>query len=193
MNKQQIIEKYTRSQGSWGITKDFIIIDDIPKMLEELDRLEQQPEVSEGEIYGKLNTERIATYTKLAELYKVDIGVIRDVFCKGAEWLQSHHPQPNHQDFRNLVDIIWNYVTESTEVPATSTADKLIGQWLRMTVIGPQPISEERIEEVCKKAMDEKYPEEATSDDALWNTIHKESIEDCIYAVKAALTELNKD
>ena len=57
----------------------------------------------------------------------------------------------------------------------------------------PQPISEERIKEVCKKAMDEKYPEEAADKDELWSSIHRESIEDCIYAVKAALTEFNKD
>ena len=29
---------------------------------------------------------------------------------------------------RHLIDVVWNYVTESTEVPATSTADNLIDE-----------------------------------------------------------------
>ena len=65
MNKQQIIEKYTRSQGSWGITKDFIIIDDIPKMLEELDRLEQQP----------ISEERIKALWKKWNVFDEDIRI----------------------------------------------------------------------------------------------------------------------
>lgn len=35
---------------------------------------------------GELNTERIAEYMKLEQLYNIDRGIIRDVFCKGAEW-----------------------------------------------------------------------------------------------------------
>lgn len=39
MNKDEIIKKYTRASGSFGKTKDFIIVEDIPKMLEELNAL----------------------------------------------------------------------------------------------------------------------------------------------------------
>jgi hypothetical protein len=35
---------------------------------------------------SELNTERIATYRKLAEDYKIEEGTVRDIFCKGAEW-----------------------------------------------------------------------------------------------------------
>lgn len=37
-------------------------------------------------------------------------------------------PKPSRGDLRDLVDNVWNYVTESTEVPCTSTADKLINE-----------------------------------------------------------------
>jgi len=32
--------------------------------------------------------------------------------------------------FRHLIDVVWNHVTESQEVPATSTADELIDKAL---------------------------------------------------------------
>lgn len=35
---------------------------------------------------GDLNTERIATYKKLAIGYNLSEGTVRDIFCKGAEW-----------------------------------------------------------------------------------------------------------
>lgn len=34
--------------------------------------------------------------------------------------------EPSRQALRNLVDVVWNCATESTEVPATAEADKLI-------------------------------------------------------------------
>lgn len=33
-----------------------------------------------------LNVERIAKYQKLAKDYNIDEGIVRDIFCKGAEW-----------------------------------------------------------------------------------------------------------
>jgi hypothetical protein len=42
---------------------------------------------------------------------------------------QPPSPSVNDQTYlRNLVDIVWNHVTDSTEVPSTSVADKLIKQ-----------------------------------------------------------------
>lgn len=38
------------------------------------------------------------------------------------------YAKPSRADLRDLVDNVWNYVTESTEVPCTSTADKLINE-----------------------------------------------------------------
>ena len=38
---------------------------------------------------GNLNTKRIAEYMKLTELYNIDEGTIRDIFCKGAEWYKK--------------------------------------------------------------------------------------------------------
>lgn len=38
------------------------------------------------------------------------------------------NPQFSRGDLRDLVDNVWNYVTESTEVPCTGTADKLINE-----------------------------------------------------------------
>ena len=32
------------------------------------------------------NTERIAEYTRLAQQHNVKIDVVRDIFCKGADW-----------------------------------------------------------------------------------------------------------
>lgn len=38
------------------------------------------------------------------------------------------YAKPSRADLRDLVDNVWNYVTESSEVPCTSTADKLINE-----------------------------------------------------------------
>jgi len=46
MKRDDIIKKYTRVKGSWGITKDFIIAEDIPKMLDEL-AICEQPDLQE--------------------------------------------------------------------------------------------------------------------------------------------------
>ena len=35
---------------------------------------------------GDLNTDRIAIYTKLAQDYNIEIGTVREIFCKGADW-----------------------------------------------------------------------------------------------------------
>lgn len=35
---------------------------------------------------GQLNTERIATYQKLAELYNLEVGTVGHIFCEGANW-----------------------------------------------------------------------------------------------------------
>lgn len=35
---------------------------------------------------GDLNTDRIAEYTRLAQQYNIEIGTVRDIFCKGADW-----------------------------------------------------------------------------------------------------------
>lgn len=36
---------------------------------------------------GDLNTERIKTYKELAKAYSIQEGTVRDIFCKGAEWV----------------------------------------------------------------------------------------------------------
>jgi len=36
---------------------------------------------------GKLNAKRIKKYKKLAQLYNVEEGTVRDIFCSGAETL----------------------------------------------------------------------------------------------------------
>lgn len=38
---------------------------------------------------GELNTERIKEYRKLKDLYNVEEGTIRDIFCSGADWYKK--------------------------------------------------------------------------------------------------------
>lgn len=38
---------------------------------------------------GNLNTKRIKAYQDLKELYNLEEGTIRDIFCKGADWYKE--------------------------------------------------------------------------------------------------------
>lgn len=40
----------------------------------------------------------------------------------------ERYAKPSRAELRELIDNVWNYVTESTEVPCTSTADRLINE-----------------------------------------------------------------
>lgn len=90
MNRKKIIEKYTRSKGSWGITKDFIIIDDIPQMLDELRSLEQQQEVSESNLRDVVCSKYPSKESDSAG-EMLDIIQLRKAYIAG---YQSSHPQP---------------------------------------------------------------------------------------------------
>ena len=58
--------------------------------------------------------------------------------------------------------------------------------------IEPIEITEEEIEEICKKTMNKKYPEcsRMAKGDEFWAAVHEESVQDCIDAVKAILSKL---
>jgi hypothetical protein len=38
---------------------------------------------------GKLNAKRIKKYRKLAQLYNIEDGTVRDIFCAGADWFKK--------------------------------------------------------------------------------------------------------
>jgi hypothetical protein len=64
----------------WGGTSDI-------RVLNNLDVLEVEVVKDGTDIYaGKLNTERIKKYQKLAEDFTIEECTVRDIFCKGAEW-----------------------------------------------------------------------------------------------------------
>lgn len=50
-----------------------------------IQNLKYLPDIYEG----KTNTARIKAYRKLKELWNVDEGTIRDLFCAGAEWYRD--------------------------------------------------------------------------------------------------------
>ena len=43
--------------------------------------------MKEPDIYsGDLNRTRIRKYRKIAKYYNIEVGTVRDIFCKGADW-----------------------------------------------------------------------------------------------------------
>jgi hypothetical protein len=76
------IESHIVGSGEmfWGGTSDI-------RVLNNLDVFEVEVVNDSTDIYtGKLNTERIKKYQKLAEDFTIEEGTVRDIFCKGAEW-----------------------------------------------------------------------------------------------------------
>jgi hypothetical protein len=90
-HKEQIIKKYTRTGGSWGTTKDFIVAEDVPKMLDEL--MEQQPQVSEEALIKEAKVFLLSNTPDIQKAVKSRHWAAYRM-AKFALHLQSHHPQP---------------------------------------------------------------------------------------------------
>lgn len=97
MEIQTAIEILTYHQ-EWRLGKRDDMIHEPKKLTEALDILLTEvkklhkPDVmpSLPDIYrGKLNAKRIKKYKKLAQLYNIQEGTVRDLFCSGADWFKK--------------------------------------------------------------------------------------------------------
>lgn len=82
------LDKYENIVKIWDALQIVLpdeMIDLISKKFAEIETKPSFPDIYAGE----LNTERIEIYKGIAEEYNVDEGIIRDVFCKGADWYKS--------------------------------------------------------------------------------------------------------
>lgn len=55
---------------------------------------------------GKINSERISEYQKLAELYNIDESTIGRIYCAGAEWGATKGSNKTLEDVEKIMDSI---------------------------------------------------------------------------------------